>query len=262
MDDFGIFPFGKKVKPVAQADRTPKNVFILGVYASAVHARWLGADGRIRVSALAVASEPEIFWRGNGSEFIINEISIPVPLGKLDSAARQFNGPSGRSLDDEYLFPLGMSRNDVWLSDIYPYAHMNTDQRGAIEREYLPHLEEFDLPKPTLQPSPTSSPGEERQEEIWNEFVQSQAKILILLGDKPIEWFFSHLETEYQELSDFGRETESYGQIHSFKIRGRQLGVLPLAHPRQASRLGASSAEWAELHNTWKIKTAPNLIKK
>ena len=34
------FPFGETVKPLAQLDRTPKKVFVLGVYASAVHARW------------------------------------------------------------------------------------------------------------------------------------------------------------------------------------------------------------------------------
>jgi hypothetical protein len=34
-----IFPFGQPLRPVVQADRTPKKLFILGVYASAVHAR-------------------------------------------------------------------------------------------------------------------------------------------------------------------------------------------------------------------------------
>jgi len=42
----GIFPFGEEVHKVEQKDRSPKQVFILGVYASAVHARWLDNDGR------------------------------------------------------------------------------------------------------------------------------------------------------------------------------------------------------------------------
>jgi len=33
----------------------------LGVYVSAVQAKWLNKDGKIIVQALAVASEPEIF---------------------------------------------------------------------------------------------------------------------------------------------------------------------------------------------------------
>lgn len=34
------YPFGETVYPLVQQDRTPKKVFVLGVYASAVHARW------------------------------------------------------------------------------------------------------------------------------------------------------------------------------------------------------------------------------
>ena len=59
------FPFGEKLTKVQQSETTPnKEVFVLGVYASAVHAKWLDKDGKIKVQALAVASEPEIFWRG------------------------------------------------------------------------------------------------------------------------------------------------------------------------------------------------------
>jgi len=40
------FPFGEKVKRLSQVDCTPKDVFVLGVYASAVHAKWV-KDSRI-----------------------------------------------------------------------------------------------------------------------------------------------------------------------------------------------------------------------
>ncbi len=66
-----VFPFGRPLKRLVQADRSPKKVFVLGVYASAVHARWVGPDNRIKVRALAVASEPYIFWRGEGAADII-----------------------------------------------------------------------------------------------------------------------------------------------------------------------------------------------
>ena len=55
-----LFPFGQKLHPLIQADKSPKKIFVLGVYASAVHARWK-SDGRIICQALAVASEPRIF---------------------------------------------------------------------------------------------------------------------------------------------------------------------------------------------------------
>lgn len=34
-----VFPFGSQLKKVEQADKSPKKVFVLGVYASAVHAK-------------------------------------------------------------------------------------------------------------------------------------------------------------------------------------------------------------------------------
>ena len=67
------FPFGQELQKVEQKDRSPKQAFVLGVYASAVHARWLDKDGKQIVSALAVASEPEIFWRGEDSQKIIEK---------------------------------------------------------------------------------------------------------------------------------------------------------------------------------------------
>ena len=54
-----IFPFGQTLHQVIQSDLSPKKAFVLGVYASAVHARWIDQDGNQLVAALAVASEPE-----------------------------------------------------------------------------------------------------------------------------------------------------------------------------------------------------------
>ena len=61
------FPFGQQLTAVKQDDRSPKKIFVLGVYASAVHARWRGVDGKIKIKAIAVASEPYVFWRGGNN---------------------------------------------------------------------------------------------------------------------------------------------------------------------------------------------------
>src|SRR5258707_5985816 len=100
------FPFGELLKEVKQTDRTQKDVFVLGVYASAVHARWIPPKGLKGIAALAVASEPEIFWTGKNAQDIIHSIQIPKQLGRLESAGEKFNGPSGRALDKYYLSAL------------------------------------------------------------------------------------------------------------------------------------------------------------
>lgn len=76
MPDAYRFPFGQPLRRVEQVDRSPKPVFVLGVYASAVHATWLGEGGRVRVRALAVASEPYLFWKGDGAEAVIDQLVV------------------------------------------------------------------------------------------------------------------------------------------------------------------------------------------
>jgi hypothetical protein len=103
----GAYPFGEPLRPVVQCDRTPKQFFVLGVYASAVHARWLDGDGKLLIRALAVASEPVIFWDGTDAEQIIARITLPDGVGTLEAAAQSMNGPSGRALDEHSRFVHG-----------------------------------------------------------------------------------------------------------------------------------------------------------
>jgi hypothetical protein len=61
MKTIGTFPFGQPVQDIVQKERTPKDVFVLGVHASAVHAKCRDKDGGDESKALAVANEPYIF---------------------------------------------------------------------------------------------------------------------------------------------------------------------------------------------------------
>jgi len=251
MNSLGTFPFGQPVKPVVQTDRSPKRVFVLGVYASAVHARWIKADGKTAVTALAMASEPYIFWRGEGADKIIQQVDIPRELGTLVPAKQEFNGPSGVALDTLILNPLGLDRTNTWLCDLVPYSCVNPSQKKAIEREYVPIAHKYGLSDHTVLPVPRQLSDEARRKEILDELVESEAETLILLGDKPIQWFLNYLDPRWNKLSDFNLDDQSYGQLHAAHIGGKDLMVLPLAHPRQIARLGQSSTYWYEAHRKW-----------
>jgi hypothetical protein len=128
------FPFGQPLQKVQQKDTTPnKQVFVLGVYASAVHSKWLSPDGSVKVQALAVASEPEIFWRGNDAQEIISKINVPKEAGSLVPANENLNGPSGKALDELFLKPLGFSRDNAWLCDLLPESRVNANQKKAVD---------------------------------------------------------------------------------------------------------------------------------
>lgn len=248
-----IFPFGQQLTKVEQKDKTPKKAFVLGVYASAVHAQWIDKNGKQKVAALAVASEPEIFWSGDEEEGrkIISKINIPEEVGRLEFS--RLNGPSGQALDKLYLEPLGLSRKDTWLSDLLPEARINPSQQKAIDREYSKIAKEFGLPTVTVPEFKASElDSNPRREEILNELETSKAETLILLGDLPIRKFLKFYgDKPFSSLSAFCNEQSPYGTAHEMKINGRHYNVIPLCHPRQAARLGRSSAEWGMAHDNW-----------
>lgn len=260
MSNSSTFPFGQPVRVVAQEDRSPKRAFILGVYGSAVHAKWIGTDGKVVVRALAVASEPAIFWDGEDAAPIIEQIVIPGALGRLVPADRRYNGPSGIALDTHILNPLGLSRSESWLCDLVPHSCMNRGQRKALKRKYLPLVKQYGLPEATVPPVPDKLADESRRQSILDELKESQAEILILLGDQPIKWFLVHYDDRWKKLTNLGQEPDSYGRLHEVQIDSLNLQVLPLAHPRQTAKLGKSSRKWFELHQHWLSSVAPQLL--
>lgn len=248
------FPFGEPLLTLRQSPLADAGVFVLGVYASAVHARWLNPDGSTRVTALAVASEPYIFWRGEGQDEIIGSIDIPAEAGRLVPPGPGMNGPSGVALDELYLEPLGLTRQNAWLCDLLPQSRMNTGQAQAVRARYNPVAQALDLPAATIPPVPHRFATETRVEEILEEFISSGADTLITLGDVPLKEFVAPLRLcDKTSIANFGIQSGQYGQRHRFSLRGRSFYLLPLVHPRQAARLGAHNPILADAHERWMV---------
>lgn len=246
------FPFGQKLQPLVQEDRTPKKVFVLGVYASAVHARWK-RNGQIVCQALAVASEPRIFWDGdpNEAKAIIDAIEMPAELGTLEPAGRQLNGPSAKVLDENILAPLGYTRADAWLCDCLPETRLNPSQVKALKEKYNPLIEEYHLNPVTIPTRPGAFCSKARSVEITEELMQSEAELLVLLGDIPIAQYLKKVaQVHYASLGEYV-ELYGYGNTTEVTIAGKTIRVLPLAHPRQIGALGAHSEKWFLAHQEW-----------
>ena len=254
----GTYPFGARLRCVVQEDRRQKTVFVLGVYASAVHARWIGPDGRALVRALAVASEPWIFWDGSAAAEIVAGIAVPAVAGWLEPTDAKFNGPSGRSLDSDFLVPLGVTRSDAWLCDLVPHTCLNTSQLRAIKRAYVPRREALKLPSVDLPLVPKGFANDKRRHEILAEIEQADPEVVMLLGDQPIRHFLSGFEHRWRRLTDFGEA--GYGRVHEVDIAGRVRSVVPVAHPRQVAALGRYSPVWRQRHEHWKRHLAPRLL--
>lgn len=246
------YPFGQTLKRLIQQDRTPKKVFVLGVYASAVHARWK-KDGKTICTALAVASEPRIFWDGNTEEAkeIISKIIIPKEVGTLEPAGSHLNGPSARVLDEHILGSLGYLRKDAWLCDLLPETRLNPSQVKVIEERYNPLMRQYGLNKVTIRKRPSVFCNDQRCQEILAELKESHAELLVLLGDIPIAQFLNAVaNVPYHSLQEYV-DLYGYGTVTDAVIDGRTIKILPLAHPRQIGALGAHSEKWNNLHREW-----------
>ena len=261
----GVFPFGQPITTLRQVKWDPRRVFVLGVYASAVHARWIGADGKTRINALAVASEPEIFWRGDGATELIRQVEIPDAAGRLEPAGSTLNGPSGRALDEFYLKPLGIGRADAWLCDLVPHSCMNEGQARAIDRAYQPQMSELALPEVNWPRAPKSATewremvDRRRRDQIASEVAEASPEILITLGDAPLRRFARFHGTR-SSLAAYGQSQDEYGRLHEIAVAGRRLQLLPLTHPRQAANLGRSSTKWTAIHRNWVVSRASRLL--
>ena len=246
------FPFGQPLHPLVQEDRSPKKVFVLGVYASAVHARWK-KDGRVICQALAVASEPRIFWDGDPAETraILERIAMPEELGVLEPAGRHLNGPSAKVLDENILAPLGFTRSDAWLCDCLPETRLNPSQAKAIREKYQPLMASHGLNAVTVPLRPNAFCDEARSRAITQELLESQAQLLVLLGDIPIAQYLKRVaDVPYSTLGDYVA-LYGYGNPTPVRIGEKTIRVLPLAHPRQIGALGAHSEKWCQMHQQW-----------
>ena len=250
------FPFGQELRKVEQQDRTPKEFFVLGVYASAVHAKWVNTAGKVVCRSLAVASEPYIFWKNdndNEAERIINNIMIPPELGKLLPAAGIYNGPSGRALDEHILKPLGTDRKNTWLCDLMPEARMNKSQQKIHKEKYHPLVMKYQcLNNVTVEPVQSCFCDEKRRDEITLEIKESRAKYLVLLGDIPIKQYLKKVVPgiDFSSLCEYNKKYE-YGAKYRATINYFDIDVIPLAHPRQVAKIGNFTKHWFHKHKKW-----------
>jgi len=249
-----LFPFGQELHPLIQQDQQKKKVFILGVYASAVHAKWKKGTKTI-AQALAVASEPYIFWDGNPEEAcrIIKGINIPAECGTLEPADSHLNGPSAKVLDEDVLAPLGFSRKDAWLCDMLPETRLNPNQLKVIRERYEPIMVQYGLNSVTVPPCPSTFCDELRSKQITAELIKSEAELLVLLGDLPIRQYLHRVaKTSYSSLQKYV-EQFGYGNSSDITIGNKTIKVLPLVHPRQIGALGPHSESWCQMHREWEL---------
>jgi hypothetical protein len=179
------FPFGQ---PVTWQHPGAKPVLIIGVYPSTVHARWVDANGRTQIRAVAVANEPEPFWTGQDADTHISAVAATVPgaAGRVVPAPGH-NGPSGQALDASVLGPLGLTRDRIRVADVDNRYMANQAQQEAITRSYNQLVDQGIVPPVSWRPrrAITQIPSD-RSPSLAQELDEAAPEWVITLGDEPL----------------------------------------------------------------------------
>lgn len=248
----GIFPFGRPA-----TDRPPRvptggaDLFVLGVYPSALHVRWQRPDGAVQVQALAVDDEPEVFWDGaDGAERVrrwSEQVGWQPTWGRVSSSG---NGTSGRAVNDDILVPLGTRLNRCFLTDCLPRYHVKHgrgSQGDAMTERYAPFAEARGLPMFSLprRPSRSALIGQairENGDTLRQQLHRCGAETVVTLGEEAADVFAAVADVERVVL----QRDETYGRERRLPT-GRGVGAwIPLKHP------GLREPRWKARHEDWK----------
>lgn len=95
-----IFPFGQELKEVFQLERVQKDIFVLGVYASAVHAKWLNINNKVVIQALPVLNKGQAV-SVTDTQVLARETKPPARY--TDASILSAMEHAGRFVEDEDL---------------------------------------------------------------------------------------------------------------------------------------------------------------
>lgn len=248
-DVVGTFPFGIPLRRTPpQTPSEPTRALIVGVYPSALHATWLGPEGKVRCRAMAVGTEPHSFWNGRDAGARLQEIQecVPERLGNLELPRGNYNGCSGQTLESDYLVPLQLKHEECWVTDLHDTYFVSPGNAKTITKQYTQHAAQVEGMPPVRFPEKPrlDRPTEARLHTLKNEFKQAAPEWVITLGNDPIGPIFDGHSGPL--------DLQRYGKPFEAEVFGRRVKALCLCHPRQAARLGLSSRRWFDAHGLWR----------
>ena len=272
MGEHGRFPFGQPnlERHMRLPASGPVAALVVGVYPSAFHVAWSPppeldtrpAELRRRpfIASLAVDVEPIVFWNGNepDPDDLLDQWKQSVRFRDSWGSVRPgLNGPSGTGLVSSYLEPLGLSVDEVAMTDVVPWFFIKggaVSQASAIER-----LQQFaneldidggDLPaRPTVKRLVELACASPRRESLRAELVGADAPLVITLGQEALDavrGVADHVAGVPLKL----RNDDTYGREGSLEVDGQHLRLIPLAHPGLI-RQSAKNSPWGIAHTEW-----------
>jgi hypothetical protein len=281
----GVFPFGRPStkRPARRPTSGSAEIFVLGVYPSALHVRWilpqwLCTNDRSEVKALAVDVEPTVFWDGSDAAARVEQWREVIGFregnglddwGFVEPAAR--NGSSGDDVGDRVLKPLGKSPASTWFTDAVPWFFVKrapktsakipsppSQQADVLDDVYTRlvvhlakrggHLPKWDLPsRPSI--AQLVDAASDRSAELRDEVLASRAATLITLGEEARR-VATKLADEPGNVSSIplslAMSNDDYATKRELMIGDQKVNWWALRHP------GSRDRRWQDKDEAWR----------
>ena len=237
------YPFGRAVHPRPPSASTPRPLFVLGAYPSALHVQWRPAAGRL-VRAIPVDDEPHPFWNGaDAQERVAAWLDwlrpSPSKHGTF-SVPPRLNGPSGSWVDDNIMRPLGYEHRDACITDCLDTYRMSVGVEARICDTYMTSgLPPCDLASHPSESDIVSESLGHHRDRLLHELGRCHPKIVATLGNAAARVFASIVALPQSKLSII-----DYGRPRRVALGDRTITWYPLAHP-------AAPKVYQEAHTTW-----------
>ena len=225
---------------------------VLGAYPSALHVEWCPPPPYKRIAALAVDDEPTPFWNGADEAARIERWSQAVGFRPSWGTVRgvgRLNGSSGLWVERDVLQPLGVTRDEVWITDALDTYRASTGQGKRIADTYEPFAETIGLPSAVLPVHPdegdiVAEAVAQQLGRLRDELRVAVPELVVTLGNAALR-VMRHL-VEAKDAPTRLR-VEGYGERLPSHFEGRAIEWLPLAHP-------AAPEVYQRAHAGWKAR--------
>lgn len=252
----GTYPFGRPVQPCSPSASSPRCVFVLGAYPSALHVAWTPPAPYRRVQAIAVDNEPLPFWNGSDQEARVEtwKKSVgfkPEAQGSI-SVAGNLNGSSGDWVDKNVLDPLKVARADVWITDSLDTYRCSEGLASRIDDTYNPFATAVGLSQAVLLQHPSESDiikeaSRDHQPRLRQEIETCNPDLIVTLGNAALAVIRElYPQTGGQDVLRLD-SSERYGAVVTLQVGQRKVDLLPLAHPAAPKAYQAAHKRWCAL---------------
>lgn len=185
--------------------------------------------------------------------FVVDGTPMNLPV-EVEAVSFDPGSASGAEIDDNYLKPLGLTRDDVFIFDLVPYYMSNVTKNRNTGRSMADNVRAYEEAEETFTGIVTRPTGEDflryvtdlpgNLDRLRNYLETCQPKLLLTLGTEPAAFVRG---MGFREASK-NVDRLFYAEPDEVEVIGVRTSVVHLVHPHLFLK---KNQKWMGRHREW-----------